>query len=107
MIDYTKPVQTAGSKRRLFVSGYDRGYYMLDTLPDRKNTGFRYDGHGEPVDGCPWGAVENVSEDDVFLATEWVNPKDAVNTQLREKRAAEFAVAAERDNSSNPLWGMF
>ena len=107
MIDYTKPVQTTGSKRRLFVSGYDRGYFMLDTLADRKNTGFRYDSFGEPVDGCPWGQLENVPEDDVFLSTEWVDPKDAINTHLREKRAAEFAAAAERDNSSNPLWGMF
>lgn len=107
MIDYTKPVQTVGSKRRLFVSGYDRGYVMLDTLADRKNTGFRYDGRGRPVDGCPWGDVEEVPEDSVFLSTEWVDPKDAINTKLREQRAAEFAADAERDNSSNPLWGMF
>ncbi|MCG7348854.1 hypothetical protein [Sphingomonas sp. ACRSK] len=108
MIDYTKPVQTAGSKRRLFVTGYGpRGSVWLDTMNNHAGTGFLYLSSGEPVDGCPWGQVENVPEDSVFLSTEWVDPKDAINTHLREKRAAEFAVAAERDHSSNPLWGMF
>ena len=107
MFDYSKPIQTVGSKRRLFVTGYDRGFVMLDTIAGRVNTGFRYDDYGQPVDGCPWGKVKNVPEDDVFLAVEWVDPKDAINTKLREQRAAEFAADAERDNSSNPLWGMF
>ena len=80
---------------------------MLDTKEHGVHTGFRYDSFGRPVDGCPWGDVEEVSVDEVILGIEYVAPGEAINHTLREQRRAEFAEAAERDNANNPLWGMF
>ena len=107
MVDYSQPVRTKRSQRRLYVTSYGFPYVMLDSMPGRVGTGFRYDRSGCPVDGCPWGEVEAIPVDDAIVSIEHVDPKDAVNHGLREKRAADFAAAAERENDSNPLWGMF
>ncbi|SFJ48307.1 hypothetical protein SAMN03159338_1519 [Sphingomonas sp. NFR04] len=95
MIDFSLPIRTVRTRRRLYVTGGQR----LDTRPDAIGTGFVYGALGSPVDeGCPWGKIETFDPtEDLFVEEEEVETPWA-------RRARE---ETERANASSPLWGMF
>lgn len=99
MIDFSKPMRIVGSKRQVFVTGFDRWGTRLDTTQTGRNTGFLYDRTGDPLDeGCPWGAIENFDPSEgLFL------PAEEVATPAMKRAQARIA----DENADHVLWGIF